>query len=142
MEKLSEKKIKRRSIVVYEGIVLAIIFSLIFLISTLFWTYLQKIYIKSYFFIAVLIFLMYFALNSIRNDNRFDSLKSRSYTQYEEKLVKNLPAPVNSITLLRLYPHIRAMNAEENRKLSIEKNFYAKLRNTNIELEMLASSSL
>lgn len=135
---LVEKKMTRRNLIIIEGIIIAIAFSLIFLISTIAFGYIQKSINNDYIILTILIILLFIAMFSFKKSERYDEYRARTNMfKYEERFGKNLPEPIRSIFYLRYYPFFRAMNAEENRKLAIEKNFYSKLRDTNIELERL-----
>ena len=61
---------------------------------------------------------------------------------YQANFKGQVPMELQPILDLVYYPFFRAMNAEENRDLQIDKEFYKRMRvaNSNLEKSLLRSS--
>jgi Ca2+/Na+ antiporter len=144
MIKISEKKMKRQYVIIFEGIVLAIIFLLVFTFSTILWIYLQKIN-NNLIYIGVLMFLFIFAIYSITKNEKIKKSKPRTnMILYQADFKEQVPTELKPILDLVYYPFFRAMNAEEYRDLEIDQEFFKRMRIANINLEqnLLRSSNV
>lgn len=137
VSKIFETKIKRKYLIIFEGIVLTIIFLSVFAFSTMLWTYLQNIN-NNLIYSIVLTFIFIFALYSIIKNEKIKKSKPRTnMILYQASFKEQVPTELKPILDLVYYPFFRAMNAEEYRELEIDQEFYKRMRKANINLERI-----